>query len=105
MNKPKLPLGDPIRAYQRQATAARRIGDRQCSNCGEARPEALITESSPTICAECQRRMKGRTIMDEHHPAAEANNPATIPVPANDHRAILNVAQYRWPKQTLENPD
>ncbi len=23
----------------------------------------------------------------------------------NDHRAVLNVAQYDWPQQTLENPD
>jgi hypothetical protein len=43
--------------------------------------------------------------MDDHHPAGEANNPATVPTPVNDHRANLSVAQYDWPKQTLENPD
>ena len=28
-----------------------------------------------------------------------------VPVPANDHCAELNVAQYDWPKRTRENPD
>jgi hypothetical protein len=27
-----------------------------------------------------------------------------VAVPANDHRAELSVAQYDWPKATLENP-
>lgn len=43
--------------------------------------------------------------MDNHHPAGEANDPTTIPVPVNDHRAELNVAQYDWPAETLKNPD
>lgn len=43
--------------------------------------------------------------MDKHHPAGRANSPVTIPVPVNDHRAILSIAQYDWPKQTLENPN
>ena len=43
--------------------------------------------------------------MDDHHPAMKANNPATIPVPVNDHRAVLNVAQDDWPKDTRENID
>src|SRR5207245_2592217 len=43
--------------------------------------------------------------MDGHHVFAEANSPTTIPTPVNDHRAVLNVAQYDWPKKTLENPD
>jgi hypothetical protein len=43
--------------------------------------------------------------MDKHHPAGEANSPVTVKVRANDHRAVLSVAQYEWPKRTLENPD
>ena len=42
---------------------------------------------------------------DNHHPFGKANNSATIPVPVNDHRAALNVAQQDWLKKTLENPD
>ena len=104
MNNRKLPQRDPIGAYQRQATAERRMAGKQCA-CGEARPEALIKGSDPTICAECQRKMKGQIIMDDHHSAGEANNSATTLVPVNDHRAVLNVAQYRWPTETRENPD
>jgi len=43
--------------------------------------------------------------MDNHHTAGKANNPATVPVSANDHRAYLSVAQYGWPKATRENPE
>ena len=42
--------------------------------------------------------------MDNHHFAGEANNPTTIPVPVNDHRARLSVDQMDWPKSTLRNP-
>ena len=57
--KRKLPSERSIGAYQRKATAARRVGaGAQCA-CGESRPEALITGSDPTICAECQRKKRG----------------------------------------------
>lgn len=42
--------------------------------------------------------------MDQHHPAGRANHEITVPVPTNDHRAILTPAMYDWPKQTRENP-
>lgn len=99
------PKRDPIRAHQRKATAARRVGENARCACGETRPEALIAGSKPMICAECQRRTKGKNTMDKHHPAGKANSPITIPVPANVHRAELSTAQYDWPEETLENPD
>lgn len=43
--------------------------------------------------------------MDNHHPAGKTNNAITIPVPVNDHRADLSVAQQKWPGKTLANPD
>jgi len=100
----KLRQRDPIAMYQRRVTAARCVGQKQCA-CGEARPEALIPSSNPTICATCKRKRNGHSVMDKHHPAAKANNLTTIPVPVNDHRAELSVAQYDWPSETLENPD
>jgi hypothetical protein len=101
----KSPQRDPIRSHQRKAVAARRVGkDARCA-CGEARPEALITNSKPLICANCQRKNGGQNIMDDHHPAGAANSPVTIPVPVNDHRAELSTAQYDWPRNTLENPN
>jgi hypothetical protein len=105
MNTKKPPQRDPIGAFQRRATAARRIGaDKQCA-CGETRPEALISGSDPTICAKCDREKKGRTVMDNHHVEGKANSSETIPTPVNDHRAELNTAQQDWPKGTLQNPD
>ena len=43
--------------------------------------------------------------MDHHHFAGRANSPITISVPVNDHRAELSIAQYEWPKETLQNRD
>ena len=100
------PLRDPEAAWVRKATAARRVGvSAKCCKCGETRPEALVRKSNPKVCHECKRKQEGAATMDDHHFASEANNPATILVPVNDHRAELSVAQYDWPKETRENPD
>lgn len=101
----KIPQRDPVGAYQRKATAARRIGQNKQCACGEARPEALLAGSKPTICAACDRKRRGRPTEDWHHVAGKANDPTRIRVPVNDHRADLSVAQYDWPKQTRENID
>jgi hypothetical protein len=96
---------DAIRTYQRRAVSTRRVGvDAKCA-CGEARPEALIPGSKPHVCAECQRRAQGKSVLDYHHVAGRSNSPVVISVPANDHRAVLSTAQYDWPKNTLENPE
>jgi hypothetical protein len=102
----KLPQRNPIQAYQRRATASRRVGpNKQCA-CGETRPEALIAGACPIICAACQRKQEGRTTMDDHHVFGKANDPTTtIPAPVNEHRAELSPAQQDWPTQTLRNPD
>ncbi len=101
----KIPPRDPIRAYAQKATAARRVGMGKKCACGEARPEALLPGSKPTICSACERKKHGKTTEDRHHVASKANDPTTIPVPVNDHRARLSVDQYDWPKETRENPD
>ena len=98
MTNLKLPKRDPEAAHAREVTAARRVGPNAKCACGETRPEALIAGSKPIICAECQRKKEGKTTKDDHHVAGEANSPVTIPMPVNDHRAELNVAQYDWPK-------
>ena len=99
----KVPPRNPEAAYVRHDIAKRRIGRQRCVSCGEDRPEALIAGSKPMICAECQRKQQGKSVEDDHHPAGEANNPLTIPVPVNDHRAELNTAQQDWPRETREN--
>jgi hypothetical protein len=100
----EIPPRDPIAAFERESRAARRVGQGSRCKCGERRPLALIPGSKPTICAACQREKLGRSLLDNHHPAGEANNPTTIPIPVNDHRAILNPEQYDWPQETWENP-
>jgi hypothetical protein len=57
------------------------------------------------ICEECRRQKESLNMYDSHHVASIANHSLTIPVPANDHRAILSEAQYNWPKATRENSD
>jgi hypothetical protein len=96
---------DPIAAAKRRSVATRRVGiGSRCVNCGEGRPLSLIPESKPTTCEECRRRRKSRKACDDHHIAGKANHSFTIPIPANDHRAVLSEAQYDWPKATRENP-
>jgi hypothetical protein len=101
----KKPPRDPIASFERETRAARRVGHgSQCHICGEERPLALIPGSKPTICAACQRWKLGYSRHDYHHPAGEANDPATTPIPVNDHRAILSPEQYEWPQETWDNP-
>jgi len=95
----------PATEYRREK-ARRRVGQHtDCTECGESRPEALISGSNPRICAECQRKQQGRSPFDLHHVAGQRNHPATVAIPANDHRAHLSPAQYNWPPRTLKNPD
>jgi hypothetical protein len=99
------PSRKTIAQFARSAAARRSIGENRQCDCGESRPEALVRGSNPLVCYECFQSKRGLTTFENHHPAGKANNPATIPVPANDHRADLSVFQYDWPQKTLRNPD
>lgn len=101
----RLPIRDPIAAYQRKAVAERRVGEGAQCACGESRPEALISGNDPVRCIECNRKLLGQATVDDHHVAGKANSPITMPAHANDHTAELTVAQCDWPKETLENTD
>src|ERR1700741_5081556 len=98
----KPPKRDPIASHKRKVIATLRVGTGARCDCGESRPEALIAGRDPIICAECDRATWGKSKSDEHHPAGDANDPTTIPVRVNDHRAELSVAQGDWPRATLE---
>ena len=95
---------DPVAEFLRSSKAARRVGTNQTCACGEHRPKALNAGSNPMTCESCKRQKEGKRITDHHHVAGRANSPETIPVFVNDHRAILSVAQYQWPPETLRNP-
>jgi hypothetical protein len=96
---------DPEAAYARDAISKRRAGVGARCQCGETRTQALIREKNRVICHECKRKERGMSTKDNHHVAMKANSPVKVPIPANDHRAELNVAQHDWPKATRENPD
>jgi hypothetical protein len=51
------------------------------------------------------RRRKGKSTIDRHHVAGRANDPTIIPIPTNDHLAVLSEHQRDWPAGTLANPD
>jgi hypothetical protein len=98
--KPK----DPLKAASRRARARRLVGKHARCACGETRPEALIRGTKPTRCAACQRKRDGRATTDEHHVAGQNNHPLTVPVPVNEHRAVLTVMQMDWSETMRENP-
>ena len=99
--KPK----DPLRAATRRARARRLVGNNARCACGEDRPEALVRGKKPIRCAACQRKCEGRTTTDEHHVASQNNHPLTVPVPVNEHRAVLSVMQMDWNRTMRENPN
>jgi hypothetical protein len=99
----KIPPRDPWSAYRREVVAERRIGKGRKCICGESRPEALIPGTNPVSCAKCDRIRRRRTTNDDHHPFGRANNPLTLSLPVNDHRADLSAAQNDWPRKTLAN--
>lgn len=65
----------------------------------------MLTGADPEIrCYEHELLRLGRPWLEDHHPAGRHNDPRTIPLPGNEHR-VLSELQYRWPRETLRNPD
>lgn len=96
---------DPIAAYARASQAVRRVGVGARCACGQNCAQALMKQSTPMICARCQRKSAGKTVMERHHIAGKANSNITISIPVNDHRGRLSVDQAEWLVETLRNPD
>lgn len=96
---------DPIGAWLRDTRASRRVGRRAACACGEARPFALITGRSPSICFHCERLAHGREPSEDNHVFGKRNSALTVRYPVNDHRAIFSVKQYRWPPGAQANPN
>jgi hypothetical protein len=72
--------------------------------CDVANPFEL-TGVHPTIyCYEHDALRRSRPWLEDHHPAGQNNDRRTVPIPGNDHR-MLSELQYRWPRETLRNPD
>jgi hypothetical protein len=98
---------DPIGAWLRSSRSKRRVGPAAvCASCGkESRPYALIFGRKPPCCYRCDRIVQGRPPYEDNHVFGKRNSDLTIRYPINDHRAVLSVAQYRWPPGALENPN
>ena len=96
---------DPIAAATRRSKASRKVARGAACPCGEKRAAALVPGAIPVTCAECRRIAQGKSRLDQHHVAGRANHEFTVPIPANDHRAVLSEQQYDWPKDTLRNPN
>ena len=95
----------PIDRARRRQAAQRRVGlGAQCV-CGEWRAAALVADRTPIVCHACLRAAHGKVDIDAHHVAGRANDPTTIPIPTNDHVAILTERQRDWPEETARNPD
>ena len=94
---------DPIGAWLRDTRAQRRVGRAAACACGEARPFALLTGASPSLCYRCERLAHGREPYEDNHVFGKRNSALIIRYPINDHRAIFNVKQLDWTPETLEN--
>lgn len=95
---------DPLGAWVRQQRASRAVGADVCSTCRkENRAFALIRGRKLAICYRCDRVTHGRPPYEDNHIFGKRNSDATLRRPINDHRAVLSVAQYDWPRIVREN--
>ncbi len=90
----------------RREAKLRQLGTRTptCPACGETDPFALTGRHPHLRCYECQALARGRPWLEQQHPAGQANHPATVPIPGNDHR-VVDDRKNDWPRTTLRNPD
>jgi hypothetical protein len=97
----------PIGAWLRSSRSQRRVGPGAvCASCGkESRPYGLIFGREPPCCHRCDRIAQGRPPYEDNHVFGKRNSDLMIRYPINDHRAVLSVAQYRWPPGALDNPN
>ncbi len=100
-------------ALAREGKKRDRLGQyATCEDCGESDPRTLQQDrhdpkdgtSDGVRCAECRLMAQGKAPNESHHPAGRANDPATVPIPSNDH-AVLSDLQLAWPRETLRNRD
>lgn len=101
-------FGEGDRYDERLDARLRQLGTREprCSRagCDEVDPFALTGVAPYVVCYECRAEARGREFTEAHHAAGQANDPATVRVPGNDHR-VLSSYQQLWPERTLRNPD
>jgi hypothetical protein len=73
-------------------------------DCEEICPFMLSGVDPEIYCSEHEALRHGRPWLEAHHPAGQHNDLRTVLLPANYH-SVLSELQYRWPRETLRNPD
>jgi hypothetical protein len=73
---------------------------KMCLKCSYDEPSAL---QSVTLCAECLRQLREKSIVEQHHVLGRAVSDDTVPVPANLH-AFLSARQREYPA-AIRQPD
>lgn len=100
----KTPKPSAITSHSRAVRQRRIHGpNAKCRDCGERDPSLLVAGSHPKRCEGCYRERKGRSTIDDHHPAGHVNSEFSMPVVANMHRKLTDL-QTDWPLETLQNP-
>jgi hypothetical protein len=105
MDDPSEELNDGVERLEKRLRA---LGTRnpRCSypSCAERDPFSLTGAHPELLCREHAADRDGRSWTERHHVATQANDPRTVPIPANDH-AVLTSYLPDWPRETLRNPD
>jgi hypothetical protein len=92
------------RLEQKLAQLGTRTPRCTAEGCDEICPFMLSGVHPEIYCSEHDAIRNGRPWLEAHHPPGQHNDPRTVLLPANYH-SVLSELQYRWPRETLRNPD
>jgi hypothetical protein len=96
---------ESINRATRRSRKARPLGpDARCWQCGYPETSGLGRHNRKIWCYECWAARQEKTTTEQHHLLGKANDPTTVGVPGNLHRAISD-AQHDWPNETRYNRD
>ncbi len=87
----------------RKAQRQRQFGAQAlCARCGWDQLDALSRLGNEILCYECLCIEKGKATVERHHILGRANDPQTVGIPANLHRALSD-GQQDWPETVRRN--
>jgi hypothetical protein len=93
------------RREERRRSLGQRLPHCSVPGCRETDPLALTGIHPEILCYEHDAVRNGRDWLEDHHLAGRANDPATVRIPGNDHRAISERQNVTWRRETLRNPE
>ena len=96
---------EEINSAGRRSRKQRTLGpNAHCWKCGYTDNTALQWKRGKIWCYECASAQEGRATVEAHHVVGRSNDPSTVGIPGNVHRALSD-AQEDWPKLTRYNQD